>query len=124
MITERIAVHCVTEEADIRLPGKGNSNSRGARPVHQIISMMKWIRTSRLPIKYFLSVAGGGSRRTCGFRVQGSGCRVQGSGFRVQGSGFRVGAPVGRGLRWCTTPPPPGSAAGAPSGPPTPRAPP
>ena len=28
--------------------GNGNSNSHGARPVHQIISMMKWIRTSRL----------------------------------------------------------------------------
>ena len=27
-----------------------NSNSHGARPVHQIISMIKWIRTSRLSI--------------------------------------------------------------------------
>ena len=36
---------------EIRLPGKGNSNSHGARPVHQIIS----IRTSRLSIKKFLS---------------------------------------------------------------------
>ena len=26
---------------DIRLPGKGNSNSHGARPVHQIISLIK-----------------------------------------------------------------------------------
>ena len=25
-----------------------NSNSHGARPVHQIIAMIKWIRTSRL----------------------------------------------------------------------------
>jgi len=25
----------------VRLPGKGNSNSHGARPVHQIITMMK-----------------------------------------------------------------------------------
>ena len=31
--------------------GKGNSNSHGARPVHLIITMMKWIRTSRLSIK-------------------------------------------------------------------------
>ena len=31
-----------------RLPGNGNSNSHGARPVH---SMIKWIRTSRLSIK-------------------------------------------------------------------------
>jgi len=33
-------------EADVRLPGKGNSNSHGARPVHLIITMIKWIRTS------------------------------------------------------------------------------
>jgi len=39
-----------------RLPGKGNPNSHGARPVHQIISMIKWIRTSRLSIKNSLSV--------------------------------------------------------------------
>jgi len=31
--------------------GKGNSNSHGARPVHLIITMIKWIRTSRLSIK-------------------------------------------------------------------------
>ena len=38
-------------------PGKGNSNSHGARPVHQIISMMKWIRTSKLSIKKSLSLS-------------------------------------------------------------------
>jgi len=38
-------------KVDIRLPGKGNSNSHGARPDHQIISMIKWIRTSVLSIK-------------------------------------------------------------------------
>ena len=43
------------EKVDVRLPGKGNSNSRGARPVHLIISMIKWIRTSRLSIKKSLS---------------------------------------------------------------------
>jgi len=32
-------------KADVRLPGKGNSNTHGARPVHLIITMMKWIRT-------------------------------------------------------------------------------
>ena len=32
-------------------PGKGNLNSHGARPVHLIVTMMKWIRTSRLSIK-------------------------------------------------------------------------
>ena len=34
----------------IRLPEKGNSSSHGARPVHQIITMIKWIRTRRLSI--------------------------------------------------------------------------
>ena len=38
-------------KVDVRLPGKENSNSHGARPVHQIISMIKWIRTSRKSIK-------------------------------------------------------------------------
>ena len=38
-----------TRKVDVRLPGKGNSNSHGARPVHPIIMMIKW--TSRLSIK-------------------------------------------------------------------------
>ena len=38
-------------QVDVRLPGKGNSNSHVARPVHLIITMIKWIRTSRLSIK-------------------------------------------------------------------------
>jgi len=42
-------------KVDVRLPGKGNSNSRAARQVHLIISMIKWIRTSRLSIKNSLS---------------------------------------------------------------------
>ena len=45
----------VSGKADIRLPGKGNSNLYGARPVHQIISMITWIRTIRLSIKNALS---------------------------------------------------------------------
>ena len=36
-------------KVDIRLPGKGNSNSHGARPVHQTISTIKWIRTCAPP---------------------------------------------------------------------------
>ena len=40
-----------TRKVDVRLPGKGNSNSNGARPVHLIITMIKWIRTSSLSIK-------------------------------------------------------------------------
>ena len=45
-----------TRKVDVRLPGKGNSNSHGARPVHLIITMMKWIRTSRLSTKNSLSL--------------------------------------------------------------------
>jgi len=43
------------------LPGKGNSNSHGARPVHLIVTMITRIRTSRLSIKNSLSQW----RRTC-----------------------------------------------------------
>jgi len=42
-------------KADVRLPGKRNSNSHGARPVHLIITLIKWIRTGRLSIKNSLS---------------------------------------------------------------------
>ena len=45
-----------SRKIDIRLPGKGNSNPHGARPVHLIITMIKWIQTSRLSIKNSLSV--------------------------------------------------------------------
>jgi len=44
-----------TRKVDVRLPGKGNSNSHGARPVHLIITMIKWIQTSRLSIQNSLS---------------------------------------------------------------------
>ena len=44
----------------MRLSGEGNSNSNGARPVHQIISMIEWIRTSRKSIKEWLSLDGVG----------------------------------------------------------------
>jgi len=54
-------------KVDIRLPGKGNPNSHGARQVHLIITMIKWIRTSRLSIKNSLSV-GGGTTQGCGRR--------------------------------------------------------
>ena len=49
---------CRGWKVDVRLPGKGNSTSHGARPVHQIISMIKWIRTSKLSINNSLSLAG------------------------------------------------------------------
>jgi len=35
-------------KVDFKLPGKGNSNFHGARQVHLIIAMTKWIRTRRL----------------------------------------------------------------------------
>ena len=40
-------------KVDIRLPGKRDSNSHGARPVHQ---KHQWTRTSRLSIKNSLSL--------------------------------------------------------------------
>ena len=43
------------KKVDARLPGNGNSNSHGARPVHLIITMIQWIRNSRLSIKNSLS---------------------------------------------------------------------
>ena len=33
-------------KVDVRLPGKGNSHSHGARPVH-LITVIKWIRARR-----------------------------------------------------------------------------
>ena len=38
-------------KVDVRLPGKVNSNSHGVRPIHLIMPMIKWFRTSRLSIK-------------------------------------------------------------------------
>ena len=43
-------------KVDVRLPEKEHSNSYGAKPVHPIIRMIKWIRTSRWPIKNSLFV--------------------------------------------------------------------
>jgi len=47
----------VDRKVDVRLPGKGDSNPHGARPVHLIITMIKWSRTSRLSIKNSLSLS-------------------------------------------------------------------
>ena len=46
----------VSRNVDERLRGKGISNAHGARPVHLIITMMTWIRTSRLSMKKSLSL--------------------------------------------------------------------
>ena len=42
-------------QVDVRLHGKGNSNSHGARLVHLTITMVKRMRTSRLSINNSLS---------------------------------------------------------------------
>ena len=42
-------------KVDLRLPGKGNPNSHGARPVQIIITMIRWTRTSELSIDDYLS---------------------------------------------------------------------
>ena len=47
----------------VRLPGIGNSKSHGARPVHLVIRMMKWIRTSSLSIKKSFSRVAKADRR-------------------------------------------------------------
>ena len=44
----------VASKVDTRLPEKGNSNPHGARPVHMIITMIEWIRTSRLSTKKYV----------------------------------------------------------------------
>ena len=49
------SLHRASRKVDIRLSGKMISNSHGTRPVHQIITMMKWIRTSMLSMKHSLS---------------------------------------------------------------------
>ena len=54
----RLSFSSANRKVDVRLLGKGNSNSHGARPDHLITTMIKWIRTSRLSIMNSLSVGG------------------------------------------------------------------
>ena len=51
-------VRMVTRKVIIRLPGKGNSSPHDAKPVYQIMSMIKWMRTSRSAIKKLLYLDG------------------------------------------------------------------
>jgi hypothetical protein len=46
----------VGRKVDARPPGKGNSKSHGARPVHLIITMIKWILTSKFSNNNSLSL--------------------------------------------------------------------
>jgi len=41
---------------NVRLPEEQKSNSRGARQIHLISTMIKWIQTSRLSMKNSLSL--------------------------------------------------------------------
>ena len=93
------AVLVLSTKVDTRLPEKGNSNSHGARPVHRIIAMIQWTRTSSL--SNFPSAPQGalerGSARVpgvprcaSGAGPPGPGFMVQGLGLVVQGLGFRV----------------------------------
>ena len=43
--------HAFFRKVNVRLTEKINTNSHGARPDHQIISMLKWIRVSKLSMK-------------------------------------------------------------------------
>jgi len=52
LVLRRVAERFPHRKVDVRLPGKGNSNSHSARPVHLIVTVIKWIRTSRLPINH------------------------------------------------------------------------
>ena len=67
-----------TRKVDERLPRKGNSNSHGSRPVHLIITMIKWILTSRLSMKKSLC-------RHHALHHPGGGCKEQGLVLRVEG---------------------------------------
>ena len=100
----------LSRKVDIRLPGKGNSNSHGARPVHLIITMIKWIRTGRLSKKNSLS--GGPSRGTNSRSPppRGGGSRehrIFGTTVRVQGYLAHTKTPPTRNAR---SPPPKGAA--------------
>ena len=60
----------VARKVDIRLPGKGNSNSHGARPVHLIITMIKWIRTGTSAWVWYCQKSGAKAIRPAGRRAR------------------------------------------------------
>jgi len=51
VLAERRSVH--TRTVDVKLPGKGNSNSHGARPVRLIIKMIKWSRLAQRTLSLY-----------------------------------------------------------------------
>ena len=70
-------MYIVPRKVDVRLPGKWNSNSHGSRPVHLIIRIIKWTRTSRLSIKNSLYIATPGHKE-----------KFQNAAFRVAVQGY------------------------------------
>ena len=50
-----IDIYSAVKQVDVKLSAKWNSNSDGARPVHLIITMIEWFRTSGLSRKKSLS---------------------------------------------------------------------
>ena len=91
------AVHVrVPKKVDIRLLGQGNSNSHGARLVHQIISMIKWIRTRRFSIKRSLSLDPHPMSCYAPPSVKFRACVSHGR-FRACASGFEVQKHLSRG---------------------------
>ena len=84
---EHTAWQVAIRKVDVMLPGKGNSNSHGAGPVHLIITMVKWIRTRRLSIKNSLSLPSGvfWTVTRCIYRVQ-------------EGHGVYISQPKGHGV--------------------------
>ena len=47
-ILPKMRCEAESRKVDATLPGKKNPNSHGARPIHLIITVIKWIRTRRL----------------------------------------------------------------------------
>ena len=58
IMREHLATILQCRKEDARLPGKGDLNFHGARPVHLIITMTRRIRTSRLSTKNSRSCSG------------------------------------------------------------------
>ena len=72
-------------KVDVRLPVKGNSNSQGARPVHLIITIIEWIRTTRLSVKSLSEpdIRGDGAEGVQGQNLAVSKARIQGQNLAV-----------------------------------------
>ena len=78
----------VYRKVDARLHGKEDSNTHGTRPVHLIITMIKWIQTSRLSTNGSLSEAPEPLVPHLELRCWGLGSKAYGLGFMVYGLGF------------------------------------